>query len=199
MPSHRKSLLEKGFVTETLVNKALFGFLLRRSSSFYPGTKKRLTGGVIRFADPPYETRPHGMIHYRFAMFIMLGVKVAKRPATPPSGGIAGEIPPKGGTPARSPVRFAPKPGEPESLSRIESQDDIQVSTLQRLVRALGGELEIIAHFPAEMYELDSLRNRRKGRRKGERLTVQTNATDQVDRLGRVRRRNETTTNLRSA
>ena len=34
------------------------------------------------------------------------------------------------------------------TLSRIESQDDIQVSTLQRLVRALGGELEIIAHLP---------------------------------------------------
>jgi transcriptional regulator with XRE-family HTH domain len=34
------------------------------------------------------------------------------------------------------------------TLSRIESQDDTQVSTLQRLVRALGGELEIIAHLP---------------------------------------------------
>lgn len=34
------------------------------------------------------------------------------------------------------------------SLSRMESQDDMQVSTLQRLVQALGGELEIIAHMP---------------------------------------------------
>ena len=34
------------------------------------------------------------------------------------------------------------------TLSRIESQDDMQISTLQRLVRALGGELEIIAHLP---------------------------------------------------
>ena len=34
------------------------------------------------------------------------------------------------------------------SLSRLESQHDMQVSTLQRLVRALGGELEIIAHLP---------------------------------------------------
>ena len=34
------------------------------------------------------------------------------------------------------------------TLSRMESQDDMQVSTLQRLVRALGGELEIIAHLP---------------------------------------------------
>jgi transcriptional regulator with XRE-family HTH domain len=34
------------------------------------------------------------------------------------------------------------------SLSRLESQHDMQVSTLQRLVRALGGELELIAHLP---------------------------------------------------
>lgn len=34
------------------------------------------------------------------------------------------------------------------TLSRIESQDDIHLSTLQRLVRALGGDLEIIAHLP---------------------------------------------------
>jgi hypothetical protein len=35
------------------------------------------------------------------------------------------------------------------SLSRLESQHDMQVSTLQRLVKALGGELELIAHLPA--------------------------------------------------
>ena len=34
------------------------------------------------------------------------------------------------------------------TLSRIESQDDMQISTLQRLVQALGGELELIAHLP---------------------------------------------------
>jgi predicted transcriptional regulator len=34
------------------------------------------------------------------------------------------------------------------TLSKLESQDDIQVSTLQRLIRALGGELELIAHLP---------------------------------------------------
>jgi transcriptional regulator with XRE-family HTH domain len=34
------------------------------------------------------------------------------------------------------------------SLSRLESQDDMQISTLQRLVRALGGELEIIVQLP---------------------------------------------------
>lgn len=35
------------------------------------------------------------------------------------------------------------------TLSRLESQHDIQISTLERLVRALGGELEVIAHLPS--------------------------------------------------
>ncbi len=34
------------------------------------------------------------------------------------------------------------------SLSKLESQDDMQVSTLNRLIEALGGRLEIIAHMP---------------------------------------------------
>ena len=34
------------------------------------------------------------------------------------------------------------------TLSRLESQHDMQISTLRRLVDALGGELEIIAHLP---------------------------------------------------
>jgi DNA-binding XRE family transcriptional regulator len=34
------------------------------------------------------------------------------------------------------------------TLSRLESQDDMQISTLQRIVEALGGDLEIIANLP---------------------------------------------------
>lgn len=34
------------------------------------------------------------------------------------------------------------------SLSKLESQDDIQVSTLGRIIKALGGQLELIAHMP---------------------------------------------------
>ena len=34
------------------------------------------------------------------------------------------------------------------SLSKLENQDDMQVSTLRRLIEALGGRLEIIAHLP---------------------------------------------------
>lgn len=34
------------------------------------------------------------------------------------------------------------------SLSKLESQDDIQISTLGRIIKALGGQLELIAHMP---------------------------------------------------
>ena len=34
------------------------------------------------------------------------------------------------------------------SLSQLESQTDMQIGTLRRLIEALGGELELIAHLP---------------------------------------------------
>ena len=34
------------------------------------------------------------------------------------------------------------------SLSKLERQSDMQISTLQRIVKALGGRLEVIAKFP---------------------------------------------------
>jgi DNA-binding XRE family transcriptional regulator len=34
------------------------------------------------------------------------------------------------------------------TLSKLESQDDMQISTLQRLIAALGGQLELIVHMP---------------------------------------------------
>lgn len=34
------------------------------------------------------------------------------------------------------------------TLSKLESQDDMQISTLHRIVDALGGQLEIIARLP---------------------------------------------------
>jgi DNA-binding XRE family transcriptional regulator len=33
------------------------------------------------------------------------------------------------------------------ALSQVESQNDVQLSTLRRLVKALGGELDIVARF----------------------------------------------------
>jgi transcriptional regulator with XRE-family HTH domain len=34
------------------------------------------------------------------------------------------------------------------SLSKLENQDDMQISTLKRIIEALGGEVHIIARFP---------------------------------------------------
>jgi DNA-binding XRE family transcriptional regulator len=34
------------------------------------------------------------------------------------------------------------------TLSRMESQSDMQISTLRRVIESLGGKLEIIAHLP---------------------------------------------------
>jgi transcriptional regulator with XRE-family HTH domain len=34
------------------------------------------------------------------------------------------------------------------SLSKLEKQSDMQLSTLRRIVEALGGELDIVARFP---------------------------------------------------
>jgi hypothetical protein len=36
------------------------------------------------------------------------------------------------------------------AISELETQEDIQVSTLSRYVKALGGKLKIVAHFSNE-------------------------------------------------
>jgi transcriptional regulator with XRE-family HTH domain len=41
------------------------------------------------------------------------------------------------------------------SLSKLEKQSDMQISTLRRIVNALGGELEVIARFPKGTVKLD--------------------------------------------
>jgi transcriptional regulator with XRE-family HTH domain len=41
------------------------------------------------------------------------------------------------------------------SLSKLEKQSDMQISTLRRIVNALGGELEVIARFPKGRVKLD--------------------------------------------
>jgi predicted transcriptional regulator len=35
------------------------------------------------------------------------------------------------------------------NLSKLENQDDMQISTLRRLIEALGGQLEIIVQLPS--------------------------------------------------
>ena len=36
------------------------------------------------------------------------------------------------------------------TLSKLESQDDMQLSTLRRIIEALGGDLEVIARLPGD-------------------------------------------------
>ncbi len=41
------------------------------------------------------------------------------------------------------------------SLSKLERQSDMQVSTLRKIVKALGGELEVIARFPNRAVKIE--------------------------------------------
>jgi DNA-binding XRE family transcriptional regulator len=41
------------------------------------------------------------------------------------------------------------------SLSKLEKQSDMQISTLRRIVNALGGELEVSARFPAGTVKIE--------------------------------------------
>jgi transcriptional regulator with XRE-family HTH domain len=41
------------------------------------------------------------------------------------------------------------------SLSKLEKQSDIQISTLQKIVKALGGELQVLAKFPKGTVKID--------------------------------------------
>ncbi|MBI1374599.1 MAG: helix-turn-helix domain-containing protein [Phycisphaera sp.] len=44
------------------------------------------------------------------------------------------------------------------SLSKFESRDDMQISTLRRIVSALGGELELIARLPDRTVRLSQFK-----------------------------------------
>src|SRR5712692_10442760 len=41
------------------------------------------------------------------------------------------------------------------SLSKLEKQADMQISTLRNIVKALGGELEVLARFPKGTVKID--------------------------------------------
>ncbi|MBL8822890.1 MAG: helix-turn-helix transcriptional regulator [Planctomycetia bacterium] len=46
------------------------------------------------------------------------------------------------------------------SLSKLESQSDMQISTLRKIVSALGGELDVIARFPKGAVRIDQFDDR---------------------------------------
>lgn len=41
------------------------------------------------------------------------------------------------------------------SLSKLEHQSDMQISTLRKIINALGGELEVLAKFPKGTVKID--------------------------------------------
>ena len=47
------------------------------------------------------------------------------------------------------------------SLSKLEKQKDMQISTLRKIVKALGGELEVVAKFPKGIVKIDQFETRR--------------------------------------
>jgi transcriptional regulator with XRE-family HTH domain len=48
------------------------------------------------------------------------------------------------------------------SLSKLEKQKDMQISTLRKIVKALGGELEVFAKFPKGLVKIDQFETRRR-------------------------------------
>jgi DNA-binding Xre family transcriptional regulator len=44
------------------------------------------------------------------------------------------------------------------SLAKLEKQSDMQVSTLQKIIEALGGELDLIARFPKRSIRIGHLK-----------------------------------------
>jgi len=57
------------------------------------------------------------------------------------------------------------------SLSKLEKQADMQISTLRKIVKALGGELEVLARFPkgtVKIDQFDTSRGKSRPRKPGE-------------------------------
>ncbi len=48
------------------------------------------------------------------------------------------------------------------SLSKLERQDDMQISTLRKIVSALGGKLEVFARFPKGAVKIDQFESKRR-------------------------------------
>ncbi|NQT17925.1 MAG: helix-turn-helix transcriptional regulator [Planctomycetes bacterium] len=45
------------------------------------------------------------------------------------------------------------------SLSKLEAQEDMQISTLRRIINALGGDLELIANMPGGAIKLSQFKD----------------------------------------
>ena len=45
------------------------------------------------------------------------------------------------------------------TLSKLEAQEDMQISTLRRIIHALGGELELVANLPGVTVKLSQFKD----------------------------------------
>ena len=52
------------------------------------------------------------------------------------------------------------------TLSKLEGRSDMQISTLQKIIEALGGEVEIIARFPDTQVRLSQFHHKSPNRRR---------------------------------
>ena len=50
------------------------------------------------------------------------------------------------------------------SLSKLEKQSDMQISTLEKIVEALGGELDVVARFPKGAVKISRMGKARRKR-----------------------------------
>ena len=57
------------------------------------------------------------------------------------------------------------------SLSKLEKQGDMQISTLRKIIKALGGELEVLARFPRGTIRIEQF-----GQRKNKKATARQSA-----------------------
>jgi transcriptional regulator with XRE-family HTH domain len=53
------------------------------------------------------------------------------------------------------------------SLSKLEKQADMQISTLRKIVQALGGELEVLVKFPQGTFKLAQFAKGKRSRKGG--------------------------------
>jgi transcriptional regulator with XRE-family HTH domain len=52
------------------------------------------------------------------------------------------------------------------SLSKLEKQSDMQISTLRGIIAALGGELEIVARFPSRSVKIKPFASTKRSRKR---------------------------------
>ena len=52
------------------------------------------------------------------------------------------------------------------SLSKLEKQSDMQISTLRGIIAALGGELEIVARFPSRSVRIKPFVSAKRNRKR---------------------------------